>query len=346
MSLEIYLKRGDSLQQCLENLSTDIPETESITILLDSGQYQGILRYNRANPLTIKGLEEVPLQKEDTPLALIQGAYIYGENCEAFAKDTENRALFTLGPKTTTVHLENITIENTHIKKTEDASLGNQAEALCFHNYEGILTVAHCSFISRQDTIHVKGQSYFYDCYITGDVDYIWGYNDISLFENCHIHTRRDNRGDDRIAYVLQARTLAHKMGFLFLNCTFTGSLHRLENPLASKVWIARTSGTGKVDSPDRWDSVALINCTLDETYTSELWTDDNGKTVWPSKGSALCGYREYRCTLKDATTPPHPSNYVLSDSEFRNYYRNTKQILQKHPQLEILSGKCKKSTD
>ena len=146
-------------------------------------------------------------------------------------------------------------------------------------------------FISRQDTIHVKGFSRFEDCYVTGDVDYIWGYPDTSLWKNCHLHTREDNRGGVRDAYVLMSRALNSKPGFVFVDCKFTAD----KRPEGSRIWMARSQGTGKPDSPDRWDSIALIDCTVDEQYDAEFWTDeDEIRAVYPEKGSKEYGWREY----------------------------------------------------
>ena len=147
------------------------------------------------------------------------------------------------------------------------------------------------SFISRQDTIHVKGFSYFKNCFVTGDVDFIWGYCDTSVFENCTIHTRADNRGSDRPAYVLQSRALNGKSGFVFINCDFTAD-DRGEN---AKIFIGRSQGTGKPTSVDRWDSIALIDCKISERYDLALWTDEEGtRAVYPEKGSAFTGWRQF----------------------------------------------------
>lgn len=252
-----------------------------VRIQLAPGNYPGVLSYNLANPLIMEG----------TAGSKPEDIVVSAENCEAFHKDTENRAVFVIGMGATEVTLRGFTIENTHIKTADDAALGNQAEALCFHNQTGSLLCQNMRFISRQDTIHVKGFSRFEDCYVTGDVDFIWGYCDTSVWKNCRIHTREDNRGGVRDAYVLQSRALNSKPGFVFVDCKFTAD----KRPEGSRIWIGRSQGTGKPDSADRWDSIALIDCSLDENYDSELWTDEEGKrAVYPEKGSKEWGWREY----------------------------------------------------
>lgn len=274
-----------------------------VHLVLAAGSYQGVISYNLSNPLIMESASGV--KAED--------CVISAENCEAFHKDTENRAVFVIGMAATEVTLRGFTIENTHVKTLEDANLGNQAEALCWHNSSGRLLCENMRFISRQDTIHVKGISHFKNCYVTGDVDYVWGYCDVSLFEDCLLHTRADNRGPDRPAYVLQSRALNGKPGFVFRNCTFTAE----QRNKPSRIYMARSAGTGKPDSVDRWDSIALLNCIIDENYNPALWTDEDGsRAVFPEKGSALTGWREYGTKLLTSD-----GSVVAADVSMREKY-------------------------
>ncbi len=288
--------------------------TQKIHIILKDGLHSGLeherIFYDLPNPLLIENESGDALS-----------CFLKSENCEAFHKDTENRAVITFGMNCTDVTLRGFTIENTHVKTLDDAHLGNQAEAICFHNQKGFLYCENMRFISRQDTIHVKGFSHFKNCYVAGDVDFIWGYNDTSIFDNCHIHTIKDNRGSDRPAYVLQSRSLNSRPGFLFINCRFTAD-DRGKN---AKIYVGRSQGTGKADSVDRWDSIALINCTVSKEYDESLWTDEDGtRAVYPVKGSALCGWREYKTKieLKDGTFTEYDASkqekhgYSMTDSD------------------------------
>jgi len=280
--MTITLKTSDSLANAIASFNS--PSQEELHIILEDGEHQGLshqrIFYNLANPLVIES-------KSGNP----KNCALRSENCEADHKDTENRAVITFGPDCTKVTLKNFTIENTHIKTSDDASLGNQAEAICFHNQKGSLYCENMSFISRQDTIHVKGFSYFKNCYVTGDVDFIWGYCHTSLFQDCILHTREDNRGSDRPAYVLQSRALNSKPGFVFINCKFTAE----DRGKSDGIFIGRSQGTGRADSIDRWDSIALIDCQVSEGYHSALWTDENGvRAVYPEKGCMLNGWRQY----------------------------------------------------
>lgn len=294
-----------------EMVKTGAIESDTpVHIIMNAGNYQGIISYNLSNPLIMESASSV--KTED--------CIISAENCESFHKDTENRAVFVIGPGATDVILRGFTIENTHVKTMDDSSLGNQAEALCFHNQTGTLLCQNMRFISRQDTIHVKGYSRFEECYVTGDIDFIWGYNDTAIFKNCKIHTREDNRGGVRDAYVVQSRALNSKPGFVFVDCTFTAD----KRPEGSRIWVGRSQGTGKPDSVDRWDSIALVNCTLDENYDEALWTDEDGKKeVYPSKGTKDFGWREFGTKRKvaseirdDSITGRNQHGYIMTKEE------------------------------
>ncbi|MCR5124810.1 MAG: hypothetical protein K6B43_06415 [Treponema sp.] len=304
---------SDSLPDFFRNLSVQ-DEKEEIRVILSDGTHKGAFRerifYNLPNPLVIES-ENADAEK----------CVLSGENCEAFHKDTENRAIITFGNECTKVTLLNFSVENLHIKTNDDASLGNQAEAICFDCKKGFLYCENMIFKSRQDTIHVKGFSHFKKCRILGDVDFIWGYCDTAIFDNCKIHTIEDNRGSDRPAYVLQSRALNGRPGFVFINCAFTAD-NRGEN---AKIYIGRSQGTGKKDSVDRWDSIALISCTISDLYDTALWTDEDGsRAVYPEKGSALVGWREYGTKFVDSSGNIRPYNpemqerhgYSMNDSD------------------------------
>ena len=309
--MKTTLSTNDSLAKVFKTIS---PSEEPIHILLADGEHHGLeherLFYDFPNPLVIESVS-----------GNASNCALRAENCEAFHKDTENRAVLTFGEKCTSVTLRNFTIENTHVKTCDDASLGNQAEAICFHCQTGELFCEGMRFISRQDTIHVKGISRFKNCFVTGDVDFIWGYCNYSVFENCTLHTRADNRGSDRPAYVLQSRAWNSKPGFVFIDCDFTAD-NRGKN---AKIYIGRSQGTGKPGSVDRWDSIALINCRISDLYDEALWTDENGtRAVYPEKGSALCGWREFGTKIShaDGTLSDYDSSlqekhgYTMTESE------------------------------
>ena len=114
--------------------------------------------------------------------------------------------------------LENVTIRNTTRRSevTETSSSGSpltQAEALGFDS-SGTVAAYNCSFLSHQDTVHTISKSWFYNCYIEGDVDFIWMRQGsiVGLYEQCKIYMVGDDEKSE--CYVLAPRiNLASKVG-------------------------------------------------------------------------------------------------------------------------------------
>ncbi|MDR0707643.1 MAG: Ig-like domain-containing protein [Treponema sp.] len=295
----------------------------AVAIEIDAGMYRENLDWRSSRPLTIKG-------KDGEANADVVIAF---ENCDALNPGTSGRPLFLINQNAAAVTIQNLTIENTRVKMNS----GDQAETVYFNSTGGTLIAKNARFVSRQDTLQLKGFCWFFECYIAGDVDFIWGANDLALFESCEINARTDNRNPSNPAYVLQARTLANKKGFVFVDCNFTADENR-----TGTVYMARTNGAGSDSSTDGWDSVAIIKSRVDTAkYAGAFWNKD-GKTIYPSAGAVNCGLREYGNT--DSTGAPlntserDGANYVMSHEEFSANY-STRQMIAAGTPLSSLVG-------
>ncbi|WP_293946615.1 MULTISPECIES: pectinesterase family protein [unclassified Sphingobacterium] len=78
----------------------------------------------------------------------------------------------------------------------------------------------HCRFLGFQDTLYTYGKGarqLYYQCYIEGTVDYIFG-SSTAWFEQCELHCK--NSG-----YITAASTPADiDYGYIFNNCKITGN--------------------------------------------------------------------------------------------------------------------------
>jgi pectin methylesterase-like acyl-CoA thioesterase len=279
-----------------------------VSLEIAPGTYRENLTWDNARSLSLEG---TGASNADTLIAF--------ENYESLNGGSDGRVLFLM--KKGNVSIENLTIENIRKKGGANSSSSNQAETIYFNNDSGTFIAKNTRFISRQDTIQTKGFNWFYECYITGDVDFIWGYPDTALFENCVINARTDDRNASQVSYVLQARAKAEKKGFIFLNCDFTADADR-----EGQVYFARASG-----SAGNWDSIAIINSRIADKYTAAGWSDD-GKTVTPAKATAFVGWREYGNVKTDGNTPVdtskrHSASYVMSESEYETAYSDRAKI-------------------
>jgi pectin methylesterase-like acyl-CoA thioesterase len=165
---------------------------------------------------------------------------------------------------------------------------------LYFNSENGRLIATNASFISEQDTIQVKGYSWFYRTLIAGNVDFIWGYNRAALFEQSEIRSLGDSASSDSGGYVVQARTVAAgDPGFVFLDSRLTHAPGPAGNdvPMAA-TYLARSPGTAST-----WDNVSYINCRMDRHVAPIGWAGAGilGQPApHPSAAGATSGCSEY----------------------------------------------------
>ncbi|KAL4636594.1 hypothetical protein ACB092_03G020000 [Castanea dentata] len=82
-----------------------------------------------------------------------------------------------------------------------------------------------CGFIGIQDTLtDLIGRHYFYNCYIEGAVDFIWGASQ-SLYQNSEINVKSKEIGVGKAFITAQGRQSASEASaFVFKNCKVTGT--------------------------------------------------------------------------------------------------------------------------
>ena len=131
---------------------------------------------------------------------------ITGRNNDQFNSGRLGRAL--VGVDADDFVLENVTLHNTTPYK------GSQAEAL---SVKGDRCVLHNDdFYSFQDTLMLSGRIYATNCYVEGDVDFIWGQGGV-FFDHCEIKAIHNG-------YYLQARNPAERPGYVFFGCKLTAA--------------------------------------------------------------------------------------------------------------------------
>ncbi|KAM5561009.1 hypothetical protein ABKV19_021898 [Rosa sericea] len=149
----------------------------------------------------------------------------------------------------------NIVFKNTYNRLPPPKYGGNGrkvAQAPAAAIYGDKASFYRCSFHSVQDTLaDILGRHYFYDCYIEGRVDFIWGFGQ-SIYEKCQINSL----GSGYIT--AQGRDGANNpTGFVFKDCHVSGSgptlLGRAYRPYARVLFV----GTYMEDiiKPEGWDA-------------------------------------------------------------------------------------------
>ena len=173
--------------------------------------------------------------------------------------------------------LENITLQSDYTR-AEDADGNVQAEVLGFDS-TGYVAANNCSFISHQDTLRTTGKAWFYNCYISGDVDFIWMEQNgiVALYEECEIVSRND---EVKTAYIAAPRaSISDSMGkgVVIYNSTLVTE-SGVTNYLFRNPWGTNTN---------YYNQAAFINITLEGnlekslTKSPAMGTDDQQYIGW-----------------------------------------------------------------
>jgi pectate lyase len=298
-----------TVQGALDHVMQNVAAATPATISVSDGTYRELLFERGKNNLTIRG------ESRD-------GVVIEYENFEGFNGGTGGsaatpaaaagggRSLFLI-ESSDLLTLDNFTLRNTHRR----TGTGDQAETIYFNTDQGRLVATDMRFTSEQDTLQLKGYSWFSNSLIEGNVDFIWGNNRVALFEGSEIRTVGDSRGAAASGgYVLQARTVsAADKGFVFLNSSFTQATGPSGTPVgAGLTYLARSGG-----STGYFDNVALINCRIDTHVAALGWAAAgvNGQPAPnPAAATAASGWREFgsldaagnRLSLASRSTSAH----------------------------------------
>ena len=178
---------------------------------------------------------------------------------------------YTLKVQGSYITLKDITIEN------NAAKLG---QAVALHTEGDHILVQNCRLLGNQDTVYtgVSGTRVaFYDCYIEGTTDFIFGPS-IAWFQNCEIHSKANS-------YITAASTPAgQKYGYVFYKCRLTADKD------VDKVYLGR---------PWRpFAATIFMDCELGKHIRPEGWHNWNN-----AKNEETARYAEYGNKGEGAST-------------------------------------------
>ena len=153
---------------------------------------------------------------------------------------------------------EDLVIANLTIRNTTPQG-GSQAEAIILNGTETARAILrNVNLFSFQDTLQINGQACVSDCFIEGDVDFMWGTGPC-LFRQCECRSVRSG------TYYTQVRNPPAHHGFVFLRCRFDGV------PGVTGNFISRIQ-------PSRFPAseVVLLDCTLGPSVEDVGWRLDD----------------------------------------------------------------------
>ena len=194
----------------------DVAPPEGAIISIAPGTYREVLKISKPN-ITLRSPYDDP---KKTVIVYDKSAGTSGGTFNSATVDVR-AANFTA---------ENLTFSNDFNVNQPQLSQGSQALALSVVGDRAIFR--NMRFLGNQDTVYVsKGRQYFSDCYIEGNVDFIFG-DGKAVFENCEIHNTPHAAG----GYVTaQGRATGDQdSGFVFNHCKLTAE------PGVAHVWLGR----------------------------------------------------------------------------------------------------------
>ncbi len=299
----------------LNGCTTCTNATDNKTITIKNGTYNEQLFLRNVNNLTIQGASRT-------------GVVVSQENYESWNPGTggsKTAAQTTLTTEVTgnrralgggravflvegadMLKLTNFTLQNTHVKT---ATANNQAETIYYNSATlagSRMMATYMNFISAQDTVQTKGWVWYYQTYIAGDVDFIWGSPFAALFENSELHTVADPVTPASGGYLFQSRAAYGFPGFVVLNSTLTADA----GVPAGSSYLARSGGltsptycttqltTGSLGNPNLGcDNVAYINTKMGNHIATVGWsspgTSPANPVPNPTTATTTTGWRE-----------------------------------------------------
>jgi hypothetical protein len=251
--------------------------TQRVVLELRAGVYRELVNLP-------KGKNLVTLRGEDRKRTIIT----YANNARI---NPRVRAVFD-------VYADDFRLENLRLENTTPRG-GSQAEALRVRADRA--RIADCDFSSLQDTLQLTGRVYVTNCYVEGDVDFVWGSGTV-FFDRCELKAL--NNG-----YLVQSRNDAQHLGYIFADCRLTTA------PGVTRYILARIE-------PSRFPSshVAFLNCALGPHLTGVGWQFDRAPGSDEVGPTDKVRFQEFRSTDLAGRPLPvtarHPASRQLSVDE------------------------------
>jgi len=295
--MNIQVKAGDSINKALENAR------DGDTILLDEGVYHEKIKISLNNITIIgKGIDKTVIANKD------YSPKIHADGCEYNTFRT-----YTLMAYGNNISISNLTIENESVPSLK------YGQAVALHVLGDNFCLTNSRLLSQQDTLFIgplppnlqvkyKGflpddelkadyiKSYFKNCLIEGDVDFIFGGGD-AIFDSCHLH------GNNIQGYFFApSHNPDQEIGFICFNCKFTSA--------TNKMHLAR---------PWRdYGKVTLLDCDIQQCILKEgVWD------FW--KGTERFKTARFSLYNTNIDTTCVDWSKTLTDKEAQEYYKYKK---------------------
>lgn len=259
--------------------------TEEKIIFIKNGVYKEKIKISTPN-ITLVGesSERTILTYDDAAGTIMRaedggdGTKTYGTAGTACVRVTADAKKFTAA---------NLTMSNSFDEAANSAMKSKQAISLYDDADESVLV--NCKFLGNQDTLCAyTNRQYYYNCFIEGDVDFIFG-GAQAVFKNCEIRSI-DRDGVTPKGYVTAPSTQkSNNYGYLFEDCKLTSNITEKGSVYLGRPWYA-----GANPSTVICNSV-YKNCYIGAHISTDGWSTmpNSGVTAYP-KDYKMYEYNNY----------------------------------------------------
>ncbi len=205
----------------------------------------------------------------------------------------------------------NFTAEDLTFANTYDEAANGNSQAVAVKVQGDRMVFDNVRFLGNQDTLLTDSPSaatvsrqYYHDCYVEGDVDFIFG-RGTAVFDGCRIHSLTRGSTTNNGYIVAPSTEITNQYGLLFNRCSLTS------NAPANSVYLGRPWPAG--GSTTARGQVLYRETTMGaHIRTAEPWSDMSG-LAWED-----ARLREYQNTGPGATV--NANRPQLTASEAANY--------------------------
>lgn len=314
----------DTIQSALNAISGE----GEYKIQLPEGTYEEVLYYKGPATVILSGNsdakygEKVVIAKDNSgDLGRIKIA----------GSAQKNRCLFEFDG-TGNLILENLTLHNTFVRGSVKGS-NTQAETLGFDS-TGYVAAYNCSFKSHQDTLRTTGKTWFYNCYVEGDTDFIWMEVSakVALFEKCEIYSCYDEKHKAHTSYIGAPRMAMGPVagkGLVIFNSKISAD-ERQTTYLGRSPW-----------SSGYYSQIAYVNSKL-SGITAEAWY--NKPLMAPGVKRTTIGWKLDEKSAKSMKLDTENRDDILSKDEVKAEFAGRDAILNRN--YDLLARKYRKDSD
>ena len=241
----------------------------------------------------------------DDPATTIITYDDYSGKIKSNGRETGTQDSYTFAVNAQEFVAINITIENSH---KNNSGSGDQAVAVGV--YQDRAAFYNCRLLGYQDTFYPKNEARVYckDCYIEGNVDFIFG-DAALLCENCTLCV---NRNDSPIT--APSTSPKNPFGFVFMDCKITSLPGKdFRGNEIEKIYLGRAWKEGA--------RAVYIRCEEPANLSPDGWRNRM------SEDAVEALFAEYQCTGEGATeerlSQRKNNGRQLSEEEAAEYTRD-----------------------